>query len=70
MFEFQAWLQTEMLKPNAQVSQVLTQFTTRLAGILREWWNSLGQYRQMQFIQMTDINQALYLIYNEFCGLL
>ena len=69
MYEFQAWLQAEMLKPNAQVSTVLTQFIARFGGILRDWWITLQEYRQNLFIQMPDINQALYLLYDEFCGL-
>ncbi|XP_031260246.1 triosephosphate isomerase, cytosolic-like [Pistacia vera] len=69
MYEFEAWLQAEMLKPNAQVSTDLTQFSARFGGILRDWWISLGEYIQALFIQIPDFNQALYLLYDEFCRL-
>lgn len=69
MYEFQVWWQAEMLKPNIQVSIILTQFTAKFGSILHDWWISLQEYRQNLFIQMPDINQALYLLYDEFCVL-
>ncbi|KAH9686196.1 hypothetical protein KPL70_014280 [Citrus sinensis] len=49
--EFAAWIDLEGTKPNAQSQAVLREFMARSTGSLRDWLESLGEYRQLQFMQ-------------------
>ena len=49
--EFHAWMNSEAIISPLQL--VIQQFTARLSGALKEWWNSLGEYRQQQVYQTT-----------------
>ena len=44
--EFAAWIDLQGTKPNAQPSVVLQEFMDRTTGSLRDWLESLGEYRQ------------------------
>ncbi|GMN18942.1 hypothetical protein TIFTF001_046875 [Ficus carica] len=55
-------------KPNAQSRQILLDFVSRFAGILQDWWMSLGEYRQLIFLQTNSVEGALAQLYSEFCG--
>ena len=57
-----------MLAPNATTQSVLREFYTRFTGSLRDWFDSFGQYRQLQFIQIPDVSQALALLHDQFIG--
>ena len=42
------------------------QFSSGLTGILRDWWQSLGEYRQLRFLQRdTSIEDALTYFYGQ-----
>ncbi|GMN66642.1 hypothetical protein TIFTF001_035709 [Ficus carica] len=56
--ELKAWLILKVQKPNAQSCQILLQFVSRFVGILQDWWMSLGEYRQLMFLQ-TDQSKKL-----------
>ena len=46
-FDFQsAWIDLQMIRADATIESVLREFTTRFTGSLRDWFESLGQYRQ------------------------
>ncbi|KAH9704933.1 hypothetical protein KPL70_011670 [Citrus sinensis] len=49
--EFAAWIDLQGTKPNAQSQVVLREFMARSTGSLRDWLESLGEYRQLQFMQ-------------------
>ncbi|KAF2554466.1 hypothetical protein F2Q68_00016848 [Brassica cretica] len=49
--EFRAWMNSEAITSPLQM--VIQQFTARLSGALKEWWNSLDEYRQQQVYQTT-----------------
>ena len=49
------------------LQMVIQKFTARLSGALKEWWNSLGEYRQQQVYQ-TTIPLLLGEIHREFIG--
>ncbi|KAL5553210.1 hypothetical protein UlMin_040611 [Ulmus minor] len=66
--EFRAWTLLEAQKPRAQPITILLQFVSRFTGILQDWWINLGEYRQIQFLQITLVELALDHIYAEFCG--
>ncbi|CAH8278551.1 unnamed protein product [Arabidopsis lyrata] len=63
--EFHAWMTSEAITSPTEV--VIQQFTSRLSGALKEWWNSLGEYRQQQVYQ-TTIPLLLGEIHREFVG--
>ena len=56
-----------MTRPHAQSQNVLREFCSRFTGSLRDWFESLGEYRQLQLIQ-TTIPIALAVIYEQFIG--
>ena len=56
-----------MTRPDAQSQSVLREFCSRFTGSLRDWFESLGEYRQLQLIQ-TTIATALTVIYEQFIG--
>ncbi|KAL5564654.1 hypothetical protein UlMin_027818 [Ulmus minor] len=66
--EFRAWTLLEAQKPRAQPRTILLQFVSRFTGILQDWWINLGEYRQIQFLQIASVELALDHIYVEFCG--
>ena len=45
--EFAAWIDLQETKPNAQPQAVLHEFMARSTGSLRDWLESLGEYRQL-----------------------
>ncbi|KAH9792631.1 hypothetical protein KPL71_004204 [Citrus sinensis] len=65
--EFIAWIDVQMTSPNAQSHNVLREFCSRFTRSLRDWFESLGEYRQLQLIQ-TTIPIALTVIYEQFIG--
>ncbi|KAF4401602.1 hypothetical protein G4B88_001796 [Cannabis sativa] len=66
--KFQAWLSLETQKPQAQTGTILLNFVSRFTGTLQDWWTSLGEYRQMTFLQLPSVANALSHLYVEFCG--
>ncbi|KAH9716969.1 hypothetical protein KPL71_021653 [Citrus sinensis] len=65
--EFAAWIDLQGTKPNAQPQAVLREFMARSTGSLRDWLESLGEYRQLQFMESL-IGTALNLIHEQFIG--
>ncbi|KAH9704988.1 hypothetical protein KPL70_011694 [Citrus sinensis] len=65
--EFTAWIDVQMTRPHAQSQNVLHEFCSRFTGSLRDWFESLGEYKQLQLIQ-TTIPIALAVIYEQFIG--
>ncbi|KAH9792678.1 hypothetical protein KPL71_004227 [Citrus sinensis] len=65
--EFAAWIDVQMTKPHAQTQNVLHEFCSRFTGSLRDWFESLGEYIQLQLIQ-TTIATTLLVIYEQFIG--
>ncbi|KAH9780712.1 hypothetical protein KPL71_008183 [Citrus sinensis] len=65
--EFTAWIDLQGTKPNAQPQAILREFMARSTGSLRDWLESLGEYRQLQFME-SPIGTALNLIHEQFIG--
>ncbi|KAH9744206.1 hypothetical protein KPL70_003592 [Citrus sinensis] len=65
--EFAAWVDVQMTRPNAHSQTILREFCSRLTSSLRDWFESLGEYRQLQLIQTTVVT-ALTVIYEQFIG--
>ncbi|GMN28523.1 hypothetical protein TIFTF001_041183 [Ficus carica] len=66
--EFNAFLFLQVQKPNSQIGKILLDFVSRFTGILYDWWISLGEYRQLMFLQTESIKITLSQLYTEFCG--
>ncbi|KAH9792736.1 hypothetical protein KPL71_004255 [Citrus sinensis] len=65
--EFAAWIDLHGTRPNAQPQAVLREFMARSTGSLRDWIESLGEYRQIQFME-SPIRTTLNLIHEQFIG--
>ena len=65
--EFAAWINLQGTKPNAQPQAVLREFMARSTGSLQDWLESLGEYRQIQFME-SPIGTALNIIHEQFIG--
>ncbi|KAH9751001.1 hypothetical protein KPL71_014108 [Citrus sinensis] len=66
--EMSAWIDLQMLRPGATTESVLREYATRFMGALRDWFDSLGQYRQLQFVQLPEVSSALAVIHDQFLG--
>ncbi|KAH9716928.1 hypothetical protein KPL71_021639 [Citrus sinensis] len=66
--EMSAWIDLQMLRPGATTQSVLREFATRSTGALRDWFDSLGNYRQLQFVQLPEVSSALAVIHDQFLG--
>ncbi|KAH9698125.1 hypothetical protein KPL71_023893 [Citrus sinensis] len=52
----------------ATTQSVLREFTTLFTGTLRDWFDSLGQYRQLQFVDLPEVSSALAVLHDQFLG--
>ncbi|KAH9680006.1 hypothetical protein KPL71_026369 [Citrus sinensis] len=66
--EMSAWIDFQMLRPGATTQSVLREFATRFMGALRDWFDSLGQYRQLQFVDLPEVSSALAVLHDQFLG--
>ncbi|KAH9752122.1 hypothetical protein KPL71_014573 [Citrus sinensis] len=66
--EMSAWIDLQMLRPRATTQSVLREFATRFTGALRDWFDSLGQYRQLQFVDLPEVSSALAVLHDQFLG--
>ena len=63
-----ACIDLQMLRAGAATQSVLREFATRFTSALRDWFDSLGQYRQLQFVQLPEVSSALAVIHDQFLG--
>ena len=61
-----AWTYIQMLRANATPASVLRELATRFMGSLRDWFDTLGEYRQLQFVQLPNVSTALSVIHEQF----
>ncbi|KAH9705019.1 hypothetical protein KPL70_011708 [Citrus sinensis] len=66
--EMAAWIDLQMLRANATTTSVLRELATRFTGSLRDWFDTLGEYRQLQFVQLPNVSSALSIIHEQFIG--
>ena len=60
-----AWTDLQMLRANATPASVLRELATRFTGSLRDWFDTLGEYRQLQFVQLPNLSTALSVIHEQ-----
>ncbi|MED6200389.1 hypothetical protein PIB30_084569 [Stylosanthes scabra] len=63
--DFVAWIDTRMAVPGMTLSQVLSEFITRMTGNLREWINGFSEYERLQLINGSSA-QFLGVLHREF----
>ncbi|KAL2518517.1 Reverse transcriptase domain-containing protein [Abeliophyllum distichum] len=66
--EMQVWCFTELQRPHMTHSRVIKSFLVRLTGFMKDWFDSLGQYRQLQYLNAPTVDEFLNALYWEFCG--
>ncbi|KAH9780716.1 hypothetical protein KPL71_008186 [Citrus sinensis] len=66
--EMAAWTDLQMLRANATIASVLRELATRFTGSLRDWFDTLREYRQLQFVQLPNVSSALSIIHEQFIG--
>ncbi|KAH9670651.1 hypothetical protein KPL70_017057 [Citrus sinensis] len=52
----------------ATTQSVLREFATRFTGALRDWFDSLGRYRQLQFVDLPEVSSAFTVLHDQFLG--
>ena len=57
--EMSAWVDLQMIRSGATIESVLKEFVTRFTGSLGDWFDSLGPYRQLQFVQLPNVSSGL-----------
>ena len=68
IYEMHAWCTEQLLYPGTSFTSVFDKLVARFHGRLRQWWISLGQYRQLQMRQSTSVDAFIGHIHNEFLG--
>ena len=63
-----AWTYIQMLRANATPASVLRELATHFTGSLRDWFDTLREYRQLQFVQLPNVSTALTVIHEQFIG--
>ncbi|KAH9680026.1 hypothetical protein KPL71_026380 [Citrus sinensis] len=66
--EMAAWTDLQMLRANTTTASVLRELATHFTGSLRDWFDTLGEYRQLQFVQLPNVSTALFVIHEQFIG--
>ena len=62
------WVDLQMIRFGAIIELVLKEFVTSFTGSLRDWFDSLGPYRQLQFVQLPNVSSALGILHEQFIG--
>ncbi|KAG8472716.1 hypothetical protein CXB51_034748 [Gossypium anomalum] len=47
---------------------ILMEFVSRFTGMLRDWWNSINQHDQMQFLVFQDLSEPIRILHQHFIG--
>lgn len=66
--EMRAWIDVQMTRQGASIQTVLHELVSRFTGTPRELYQSIREYRQIQFLQTANAPQALGLIHQNFIG--
>ncbi|KAK2637673.1 hypothetical protein Ddye_025468 [Dipteronia dyeriana] len=61
--EMSAWLDLQTVKQNNNTENILREFVSRFTRSLRDWYQALGKYRQLQLVRCGFVSQALRIIF-------
>ncbi|KAE8667738.1 hypothetical protein F3Y22_tig00112383pilonHSYRG00545 [Hibiscus syriacus] len=65
--EFHSWMETHKLTRDSNYD-ILTEFVSRFTGVLRDWWMSIPQGDQIQFLVQQDFATVIRVMHNCFLG--
>ena len=65
--DFFTWMVTKNLVEREKY-MILSEFTSRFSGILRDWWNSLGTQDKNMFLTSQDFAYNIKILQEVFCG--
>ncbi|KAG8479495.1 hypothetical protein CXB51_029284 [Gossypium anomalum] len=65
--EFHSWLETGKLTEESNYN-ILMEFVSRFTGMLRDWWNSINQYDQIQFLVLQNLAEPIRILHEHFIG--
>ncbi|ESQ51075.1 hypothetical protein EUTSA_v10023188mg, partial [Eutrema salsugineum] len=68
IYEMHAWLTEQLLNPGDTLPTVIDKLISKFHGRLRQWWISLGDYRQLQIRQSQSVDTVIGHIHNKFLG--
>ncbi|KAK2656992.1 hypothetical protein Ddye_010044 [Dipteronia dyeriana] len=68
MSEMSAWLELQIAKGGDNTESILREFVSRLTGSLRDWYQALGEYRQLQLVRCGSVSIATGIVFREFLG--
>ncbi|KAK0573432.1 hypothetical protein LWI29_007951 [Acer saccharum] len=66
--EMSAWLHLQLAKSEHNLEIILREFVSRFTGSFKDWYQALGEYRQLQFVRVLLASQAMGYIFREFLG--
>ncbi|KAK3177357.1 hypothetical protein Dsin_032936 [Dipteronia sinensis] len=66
--EISPWLDLQMAKSEQTLEAILREFVSRFTGSLRDWYQALGEYRQLQFVRAQSTAYAMGILFREFLG--
>ncbi|CDP22087.1 unnamed protein product, partial [Coffea canephora] len=65
--EFHAWMLAQNLTEESHF-EILSVFTAHLAGILKDWWTSIGDADKMTFLTRQDFMENVHILHLTFLG--
>ncbi|MDV3201079.1 MAG: hypothetical protein Q8877_02635 [Sweet potato little leaf phytoplasma] len=68
LLDFKAWLDTKFLSPSADSYKVIEEFCSRMTGILKEWYETLGAINQDAFLRSRSVAEVIGHLHVEFIG--
>ncbi|KAL6000791.1 hypothetical protein ACLOJK_006517, partial [Asimina triloba] len=66
--EWYSWLLLQSLQPKAEMRNILHLFVNGFQGGVKDWWDRLGEYRQLQFLAFKDYDTVISALQIEFLG--
>ncbi|KAK2645919.1 hypothetical protein Ddye_021114 [Dipteronia dyeriana] len=68
MSEMSAWLDLQAANRENNTETILREFISRFTGSLRDWYQALGEFRQLQLVRCGSLSEAMGIIFLEFLG--
>ncbi|KAK2662932.1 hypothetical protein Ddye_001506 [Dipteronia dyeriana] len=68
MSEMSVWLDLHTIKRENNTETILREFVSRFTRSLRDWYQDLGEYRQLQLVRCGSVSQAMGILFREFIG--
>ncbi|KAK2641333.1 hypothetical protein Ddye_023096 [Dipteronia dyeriana] len=62
------WLDLQTEKRENNTEAILREFVSRFTGSLRDWYQALGEYRQLQLVRCESVSLTTGIVFREFLG--